>query len=178
MEEKQRPGMIKHVQRLLTQASKYKYALLVALLGTALMLWPGQKEAAAAPQTAASAENAQDDLRAMEASLAALLSKVDGAGPVEVMLSLEYGQEFFYQADEQRDTNDSGTSFESQTVFSQDGSKKLPVATKTRSPVYKGAVIVCGGADRPSVKLAIVEAVSRLTGLGSDKISVIKMKGH
>jgi len=39
-----------------------------------------------------------------------------------------------------------------------------------------GAVIVCQGADDPQVRLSIVDAVSKVTGLGSDKISVLKMK--
>ena len=47
---------------------------------------------------------------------------------------------------------------------------------KTKYPVYKGAVVVCEGADHASVKLNIVQAVSSLTGLGSDKITVLKMK--
>ena len=43
-------------------------------------------------------------------------------------------------------------------------------------PVYKGAVIVCQGADNAAVRLAIVDAVGKATGLGADKISVLKMK--
>ena len=44
------------------------------------------------------------------------------------------------------------------------------------SPTYLGAVIVCQGGDSPTVKLAIVEAVSNATGLSADKITVLKMK--
>ena len=40
----------------------------------------------------------------------------------------------------------------------------------------RGAVVVCDGADSATVRLRIMQAVSALTGLGSDKISVIKMK--
>ena len=39
-----------------------------------------------------------------------------------------------------------------------------------------GAVVVCQGADLPSVRLDVTNAVAAYTGLGSDKISVIKMK--
>ena len=39
-----------------------------------------------------------------------------------------------------------------------------------------GAVVVCQGADQPSVRLDVTNAVAAYTGLGSDKISVIKMK--
>ena len=43
-------------------------------------------------------------------------------------------------------------------------------------PVYLGAVVLAQGADNPVVKLSIVEAVSKVTGLGADKISVLKMQ--
>jgi hypothetical protein len=39
-----------------------------------------------------------------------------------------------------------------------------------------GAVIVCQGADKPVVRLAIVEAVADATGLSTDTITVLKMK--
>ena len=54
--------------------------------------------------------------------------------------------------------------------------QKTPVVTKTKKASYAGAVVVCDGADSAVVRLRIVQAVSALTGLGSDKISVIKMK--
>ena len=47
---------------------------------------------------------------------------------------------------------------------------------QVNAPTYRGAIVVCQGADDPVVKLSITEAVSRATGLGVDKISVIKMK--
>ena len=43
-------------------------------------------------------------------------------------------------------------------------------------PVYLGAIIVCQGGDSPAVRLAVVEAVSNVTGIGSDRITVEKMK--
>ena len=44
------------------------------------------------------------------------------------------------------------------------------------SPVYQGAIILCQGADSPSVRLAITQAVSKVTGLPTDRIAVLKMK--
>ena len=46
-------------------------------------------------------------------------------------------------------------------------------AEKGLSSEFK--VVLCQGADAPSVKLAIVEAVRCVTGLGADQISVQKM---
>ena len=40
----------------------------------------------------------------------------------------------------------------------------------------QGAVVVCAGADSAQARLEVTEAVSAYTGLGSDKILVMKMK--
>jgi stage III sporulation protein AG len=48
------------------------------------------------------------------------------------------------------------------------------VITGQTYPAYQGAVIVCQGADNSAVRLAVSEAVSALTGLSSDKISILK----
>jgi len=39
-----------------------------------------------------------------------------------------------------------------------------------------GAVVVCAGADRAEVRLAVTDAVAAYTGLGSDRIRVGKMR--
>ena len=41
---------------------------------------------------------------------------------------------------------------------------------------YCGAVIVAEGGEDPTVALALTRAVSAVTGLGADRITVMKMK--
>ena len=84
------------------------------------------------------------------------------------MLTLADGGEAVYQVDET--VRDGGR--EEQTVLAD----KAPVLVQTRQPRFQGAVVVCEGADRAAVKLAVTEAVASLTGLGSGKIAVVKMK--
>ena len=43
-------------------------------------------------------------------------------------------------------------------------------------PKYQGALVICQGGDDLWVKSEVLNAVSRLTGLGTDKITVTKMK--
>ena len=50
------------------------------------------------------------------------------------------------------------------------------VVTNQVYPVYQGAVVVCQGAENSAVRLAVTEAVSALTGLSSDRISIVKWK--
>ena len=64
-------------------------------------------------------------------------------------------------------------------IFQQTGSaQKSPVVQSIVYPEYQGALVLCEGADRAGVRLAVIEAVSSLTGLGSNKIAVVKLKGQ
>ena len=48
------------------------------------------------------------------------------------------------------------------------------VVTKSIYPVYRGALVVCDGGDEARVKLAVTEAVTALTGLSADRVTVAK----
>ena len=155
---------------------QYRIPILLVLAGLLLVLWPQRSSARV---ESAGRGDAQYDLDEIQTRLAEVLRKIDGAGRVELMLTLASGQETVYQTNERRVTSESGATTERDTVLlSQSGAEKEPVVVLTRFPQYQGALVVCDGADRASVRLAIVEAVSSLTGLGSDHISVIKMKGQ
>ena len=47
-----------------------------------------------------------------------------------------------------------------------------------RYPVFQGALVVCEGADQAQVRLAMTQAVSALTGLGTDRITICKGTGQ
>lgn len=138
---------------------KYRYVLLVLAAGIVLMLLPSQREEQA---QATVPEAAMAD---MEARLEQILSRIDGAGEVAVMLTEAYGEEVVYQTDGE------------DTVLVTDSARSEQGLIRTRHPPrYRGAIVVCTGAGSPAVRLAMVEAVSNITGLGSDKITVLKME--
>ena len=58
----------------------------------------------------------------------------------------------------------------------ESGGADVPVERKTVYAQYRGALIVCAGADSPQVRLDLVNAVAGLTGLSTDRITVVKMK--
>lgn len=155
---------------------KYAPVLVIGLVGVLLLLWP-KKDTDRTEQPLSAAQAPAQSLLETEQRLAALLSRIDGAGEVQLMLSLRTGAETVYQTDTKRSSGDSGDTQEITTVlYAQSGTSKAPLIRKTEYPVYLGAVVVCMGADSAQVRLAIVEAVSSLTGLGSDNITVVKMK--
>lgn len=149
---------------------KYKYALLILALGLFLMWLPegDTKTAPTVPEPTAAPQEAD-----LTVQLEGILSQIDGAGKVKVLLSSATGEETRYQTD----VDQSGDSSRSDTVLVTDGDRaQTGLIRQVNPPTYLGAIVVCQGADCPVVQLAIVEAVSNVTGLGADRISVLKMK--
>ena len=154
-------------QRINALFAKYKYPILVVLVGLGLLLLPG-REASPVPEPPEPVSE-----RGLEQRLEELLSQVQGAGQVRVLLTEDTGRETVYQTDIQ---SDSDSRRSEDTVLVEDSSRnETGLVRRTLEPRYRGAVILCQGADIPGVKLAIVEAVRCVTGLGADEISVQKL---
>ena len=152
------------------QWEKYKYVVLVALAGIGLLLWPecGKTEPETLETPPPSAVNLQ---REMEE----LLGNIAGVGTVRVMLTMESdGEKRLAQ------NTDLTYSRETQSVEKQasevilSGGERTPTVVQTVYPTYRGALVVCQGGDRPDVRLAVTRAVTSLTGLPSDRVSVAK----
>lgn len=152
--------------------SKYKYALLVALCGVILMVFPfdGRTTHTSKPESEITFE-----LDAVERRLEALLSSSEGVGRVKVMLTLERSEETVYMTEGTRNISEGGSDEKKEVskVNGNDGEEAL--VQRTLSPVYRGAIILCDGAENDRVRLRVISAVSSLLGLGSDKIAVLPM---
>ena len=153
---------------------QYKYVVLIALVGIVLLCLPSGDREQAPVQVDPPMEQQE---QTVAQQLEQILSQLQGAGEVKVLLSIAQGERTEYQTDIQSDTGDSSSSIRQDTVIVTDSDRnESAVIKQTLPPVYLGAVVLCRGADNSTVKLAIVEAVSKATGLGADKICVLKMK--
>lgn len=152
-------------ERSLAWIKKYRTCLLVLLAGVVLMLLPAGKTEAEPP--AAAPVQTQPDL---QEELEQLLARLDGAGKVQVLLTQAQGSKTLYQTDE----NGNGST---DTVIVTDSDRsQTGLVQQVDPPVYLGAVVLCQGAGKATVRLAIVDAVAKATGLPSSKITVLKMK--
>lgn len=147
---------------------KNKYVLVVLLLGLVLLLIPtGSKDKAASNSSGESSELSAPSFSVAdeEERLERVLGQIDGAGEVQVLLSLRStaARELAWGEDEP-------------LVISTGSGQQSAVELWYDYPEYLGAVIISSGASSARVKLDITNAVSAFTGLGSDKITVIKMK--
>lgn len=155
---------------------KYRLAALVVLLGVVLMLLP----------TGGKAQISGDggetlwetfSLEETEKRMAEVLGAIDGVGRVRIMLTLRAGSTLRLAEDSSLSDSSGQTKQEKQVLTVNRGSgRQEVVVTQQLYPTYQGAVVVCEGAGSSSVRLAVVNAVSVLTGLSSDRISVVKWK--
>ena len=161
-------------QKLLLFLNKYKFVILILLIGLVLMLLPTRKEPNDSQQEQTTVKEEQE---ALSQQLETILSTVSGAGRVRVVLTVAAGEEVIYQTNEDHTTNDSAVTRRSETVVISDNDRNETGLIKNKNaPVYRGALVVCDGADTASVALAMVDAVSKVTGLSTDRISVLKME--
>ena len=148
---------------------KYKFVLLVVLVGVLLMVLPVSSESKETETSDLQTPRETFDLAETEQRMEAILGKIDGVGKLQLMLTLQSGTRLTLAEDTQSDSG--RTTRETLTLNRGSGSQEV-VVTNRYYPVYQ--VVVCQGADSSAVRLAITETVQALTGLASDRIQVVK----
>ena len=98
----------------------------------------------------------------LEMELEEFLSKVDGIGQLEVMITLKESSEQIVLKDEE-------------TVIIQKDDNEQPYILKETQPVIEGVVILAQGADNNIVLEEIIGAVEVLFDVPVHKIKVMKM---
>ena len=149
---------------------KYAYVALVMAVGVVLLFLPPGSRDSTGADPPAEEEGASFNLEAFEEKLERALSQVEGAGGVRVVLTLDGGSRQVLARNQDRE-GDGGVSNTVVTVGRGSGQQEV-VPLQTVSPQFRGALVVCPGGGNAQVRLKLIEAVSALTGLGSDRISV------
>ena len=162
------------LQKIGSALGKYRYVLLVVLVGALLLAWPEGEEKT---EALAAVETHRDlfQVEEMEKKLEKALSQVEGA--VTVVLPLQGGPRQVLAQDGSAVEEGERISRETSTILVSKGSgQQEPAVLQELAPVYQGALVVSQGGEDPRVKLALCQAVSALTGLRTDQISICKGK--
>ena len=156
---------------------KYKYILLVLLVGLVLLLWPQSEKQPKKPEETAAV---MEETAALEGRICTILQQMDGVGEASVLLTVESGAETVYAYDRTESRSQQGDSAslnqQRELVTLSDSGGQSPVSLRQQSPVYRGAVVVCQGGDSAAVRLAVTQVIQSLTGLSADRIVISKMK--
>lgn len=147
-----------------------RYALLVLGVGAVLLLLPPSGAHTSRSAQVPAAQEETFDLEAFEEKLSRALSGIEGAGKTRVVLALDSGSRRVLAQDRERDGAGGGGTT-TVTLGRGAGSQEV-VPLQTLAPSFRGALVVCPGGGDPTVRLEIMEAISALTGLGADRVSI------
>lgn len=154
---------------------RFRYPILVVLVGIILLTLPAKNKTQVSTATAAVTPTMETVSTAQQ--LTEILQQIKGVGRVKVLLTVSKGEKKEYQVDEDQSVDETGSNIRKETVIIRDAEdNEMALITQIIAPEYLGAIVVCEGADDANVKLAVLEAVAKATGLRSDRISVLKMK--
>lgn len=146
---------------------KYKYTAIILAVGLILMILPTGREGVS--NDIKSIQTAEPTAPSLESQLSQVLSTVEGVGEVQIILTVAEGEEIIYQTDISNNQTDTVT-------VTDAGRDQTGLIRQVNPNRYLGAIVVCQGGDNPAVRLAVVDAVSKATGLGANQISILKMK--
>lgn len=154
---------------------RYKFVLMVIAAGLVLLALPtGSDRSGAESRQSAVASGEEFSVEALEEKLGAILSRVEGAGKVSVMLTVKSGTERILASN--RESAEDGSRREQTeeiVILSGDGGEEV-VLIGQNYPAFQGALVVCPGGGDPQIQLQITRALSALTGLGAGRITVCK----
>ena len=132
--------------------------------------------------------NEESYAESLERRLQNKLSKIEGAGRVEVMSTLENYGESVVEKDnadstsrrvqegaEGRNTTEETREVHMETVYQDADRGKEPFVGSEKTPKIAGVLVVAQGADKTAVKQNISDAVMALFQIDVNRIKVVKM---
>lgn len=164
-----------------------KGSLWIGVLGAAVLLIGGlftdgeTAEAKGASVMTNSVLSAEAYEQALEVRLEELLSRVEGAGEVSVMVTLESTEQAVYAQTVQKSSDTTQTqqnggsersSYTADYVLIETGGGEQALTETTLQPTVKGVAVVCTGAQELHVVGRITELISTVLGIPSNRICV------
>ena len=125
----------------------------------------------------------------IEEKMECILSKIEGAGKVKVMVTYKTSKEIIHQIEQKESTNntkeeDGGGGVREtrqhetakSIIFEEANGQKKAIIKKEIEPLIKGVVVVAEGAADANVKMNLQMATKILTDIPIHKISVFVME--
>lgn len=118
-----------------------------------------------------------------------ILSNIDGAGKVQVMITYTesstvqpmYNENITESTTEETDSSGgvrtiAETDSSKEVVYTENNGEKVPITEKVTMPKVEGAIVLAEGANDANIKNNIILAVEAVTGLSTHKIQVFQLK--
>lgn len=162
-----------------------KYIMIGAVcLGLLALIWPmgGSSSSVANREVSAAKADSGSFKSEMIANLEGILSQVDGAGQVEVSISLASDGLKSYASnsrDENREITEGGSPAGSRLTSEETKVRDLavssgnPLLVENKTPEVLGVLVVADGANLPEVAERLLEATATLLNISPHQVSVM-----
>lgn len=187
------------IKELIQKIGVFRLVLLI-LAGVMLVVLslPSQDSASEREESRTEVSNGESDtlflemeryVKRQEEATEEILSKVEGIGTVEVMLTLASSEEKVTLRDNSITENDStqedgaggskmdsGYQAEEESILVKKDGEENPYVVQIHSPVIEGVVVVAQGVNSSKKETEIIEAIQALFPIEPHKIKVMKME--
>lgn len=172
---------IEKIKDLIKKDKKLAFMLLLAIIGVVLLIGSEFFNKEKSDQNLKTSIDTSEYAENIEKKLVEIISAIDGAGNVSVMVTVETSEENVYarqvKGDEQTDSEKSALQYEYEYIVVKSGtSAENGMLLKVIEPNIRGVAIVCDGGDNASVRENIINTVSAVLNIKTNKISVCKKK--
>lgn len=147
--------------------------ILLLILSCGDFMKKGEESSVAVSKEEKTEETGENYRQTMEQQVVDLLSKVEGVGKTEVMITLSAGKEKVTLKDNETAEGKS----QEETVLVEDSERNSsPYVLQEKEPVPEGILVVCEGGGDPAVSREIISAIQVLFHVEAHKIKVMKME--
>lgn len=115
----------------------------------------------------------------LENRVSKIVSKIEGAGECDVMININSTIESVYVKENKKsydndETKSRGETEDSVLTMTDENGNQSAVVTKQIMPQISGVTVVCDGGNSVYVQKSVIEAVSTLLDISSNKVCVIE----
>lgn len=116
--------------------------------------------------------------RSVQNELQKIIAQIDGAGKCSVMVTFDNATENVFAYNSTREKDENGEKQSHEYVIVKSNGEETPIVVKEIQPSIRGVIVVCEGGDSIEVKQDIIESISCVFAIPSNRISVNKMSSN
>lgn len=159
--------------------------IILSVVGVALIFFSSyigenKVEKSKIKETSSEKEYSQEDYKnSLQDNLKDTISKINGVGNIEVMVTMESSTQKEYATEKKINTETASnkTTDKTETAYikvkDSDGSEHA-ISLTEYAPKVRGVVIICDGGDQPYIKEKVTDAVVAAVGVSSSHVCVTR----
>lgn len=155
--------------------SKTKILVAAGIIGVLLILLSEISLPSSKKETDVTKTDYTSYVNELDDKLNNLISSIDGVGKCKVMITLKSTSESVYAKNTENSQSESSASQNSEYVIYDGKEGDSPILIQENFPEIEGIAIVCSGGDNIAVRERVIQCVSSLFNISSNRISVSKL---